>query len=133
TVRHSHFKCEGRACSTRKGTVSLMQVSMLIIAIVNVVLMSVVVVMLLRVAKLLTTTENLVKEHGVPLIHKLHEVADDVKHMSRNARQVEERVTGAASKVIDQVEPPIRHAAAVLAGVRAGVGRIFEASQRANG
>jgi hypothetical protein len=117
----------------RKGTVIVMQVSMLIIAIVNVVLMAVVVVMLLRVARLMTATEDLVRKHGVPLIDKLHEVADDVKHMSREARQVEERVAGAASMVIDQVEPPIRHAAAVLAGVRAGVGRIFAAGQRANG
>src|SRR5262245_41785867 len=110
-----------------------MQASMMIIAVVNVILMGAVVVLLLRVLKLLKTTEEVVREHGVPLIHKLHDVADNVQHMSREARQVEERVAGAASMVIDQVEPPIRHAAAVLAGVRAGVGRIFEASQRGNG
>jgi hypothetical protein len=107
---------------------TVMEVSMLVIAVINVVLMIAIVVMLLRVRKLLTSAEDVIKQHGVPLIEKLNQVADDVKHISQDARRVEQRVAGAATKVIDQVEPPIRQFAALLAGVRAGVGKMFDAS-----
>lgn len=107
---------------------TIMEISILVIAIINVVLMIAMVMMLLRVKNLLTSAEDVVKRHGVPLIEKLNAVADDVKNISRDARQVEQRLAGAASKVMDQVEPPIRHFAALLAGMRAGVGKIFDAS-----
>ncbi len=107
---------------------TLISISMLAIAIINVVLMGVIVVMLLRVKKLIDNAENIVKQHAVPLIDKLNQVADDVKNISKDARNVEQRISAVTTRVIDQVEPPVRHFAALLAGVRAGVGRFFVAS-----
>jgi len=107
---------------------TVMSISMLLIAIINVVLMGVVVAMVLRVKKLLDSAEGIVLTHGVPLIEKLNGVADDVKNISKDARAVEQRIAAITTRVIDGVEPPVRTAAALLAGVRAGVGRFMSAS-----
>lgn len=107
---------------------TVLTISMLLIAIINVVMMAVVVMMVLRVKRLLDKAEGIVMTHGVPLIEKLNDVADDVKNISNDARAVEQRVAAITTRVIDGVEPPVRHAAALLAGVRAGVGRFLDAS-----
>lgn len=111
---------------------TVIAISMLMIAIINVVLMGVVVAMLLRVKRLVDDAEGIVKQHGIPLIEKLNGVAEDVRTISKNVRAVEQRVSAITSRVIDQVEPPVRHFAALLAGVRAGVGRLFVAGQQEN-
>jgi hypothetical protein len=121
------------AGSTSEGLMTVMEVSMLVIATINVVMMLVIVMLLLRVKSIVNSAERLVMEQGVPLIEKLNQVASDVKNISNDARRVEQRVSGVATMVIDQVEPPVRQFAALLAGVRAGVGRIFEARQAHNG
>ena len=68
-----------------------------------------------------------------PLIEKSHEIAGHVNRiaarvedMAEVARRVEGRVAGTADRMLDQIEPPIRQVAAVVAGVRAGVNRLFE-------
>lgn len=105
---------------------TVISISMLLIAIINVVLMGVVVAMLLRVKKLLDDAERIVQQHGVPLIEKLNDVAEDVKNISKDARTVEQRIAALTGRVMDNVEPPVRAAAALFAGVRAGVGRFFD-------
>jgi len=112
---------------------TVMEISMLAIAVINVVMMLVIVVLLLRVKTMLNGAERVVMEQGVPLIEKLNQVASDVKNISNDARRVEQRVSGVATMVIDQVEPPVRQFAAVLAGVRAGVEKMFESRQAHNG
>lgn len=112
---------------------TIMESSMLAIAAINVVLMIAVVVLLTRVMKVLKTTEDVVREQAVPLIEKVQKVADDVKKISNSVRQVEERLTAVATRVIDQVEPPVRAFTALIAGVRAGVGKMMEPSHRGEG
>jgi hypothetical protein len=60
-------------------------------------------------------------------------IAEQVEDMARVARQVEGRVAGTAGVVLDQIEPPIRTLAAVIAGVRAGVGKLFELNSNNHG
>lgn len=110
----------------RGNLMTVISISMLLIAIINVVLMGVVVAMLMRVNKLLDDAERIVQQHGVPLIEKLNDVAEDVKNISKDARTVELRIAALTGRVMDNVEPPVRTAAALLAGVRAGVGRFFD-------
>jgi len=112
---------------------TVLEVSILLVAIVNAVLLGAVAVLLVRVLKLVDTTQNLVVERARPVIDKIGQIADNVKDISMDVRQVEQRVASVTTRVIDQVEPPVRHFAALLAGVRAGVGRIFDAGQENNG
>ena len=112
---------------------TVMEISILAIATINVVLMIAMVVLLSRVMKVLKTTEEVVREQAVPLIEKVQKVADDVKKISNSVRQVEERLTGVATRVIDQVEPPVRAFSALIAGVRAGVGKMMEGNHRGDG
>jgi hypothetical protein len=109
---------------------TVISISMLVIALINVVLMAVVIAMLLRVKRLIDQAEGIATQHAVPLIERLNAVAEDVKNIADDARRVEQRVTALTSRMIDQVEPPVRALAAVVAGVRAGVGRLFEAGDR---
>ena len=112
---------------------TIIPIALLLIAVVNIALMIVIGVMVLRMNRLLDTTEDAVRRHGVPLVEKLAQVAEDVRNISGDVRRVEQRVADVASRVVDQVEPPIRHFAAVLAGVRAGVGRIFDSGHHHDG
>lgn len=112
---------------------TVLEVSILLVAIVNALLLGAVTVLLLRVLKLIDATQNLVVERARPVIDKIGQVADNVKDISMDVRRVEQRVAAVTTRVIDQVEPPVRHFAAVLAGVRAGVGRIFDAGHDNHG
>jgi hypothetical protein len=57
-------------------------------------------------------------------------ISKNLEDMSATARHLEERVADTAELVMDEIEPPIRTLAAVLAGVRAGINKLFESNSR---
>jgi len=102
-------------------------VSLLVIATCQVVWLVGFVVVLLQL--------RAVAKKADPIIEQVRGTAENVKAMSHNVermveniRRVEERITGMASRVVDQVEPPVRTFAALLAGVRAGINTLVHAS-----
>lgn len=116
---------------------TVLEVSIVVIAVVNVVLLAAMVMLVLRLKKMIDQVQGVVKDHAVPVIDTVHRVADkvnaaaeQVQRMAGDVRHVEERLAGTANRVMDQIEPPVRQFAALLAGVRSGVGRLFEASPR---
>ncbi len=105
---------------------SVLEASMLLVAAINFVLLVAVVILLVRLTSLLSLTQRVIREQGVPFLDKLNRVADDLSRVSVDFRRVGERVSGTATRVMNEVEPPIRQLAALLAGLRAGVGKMFE-------
>ena len=74
---------------------------------------------LMQKAESLLATTHEIAEHANRIAARVEEMADD-------ARRVEGRVAGTADQVLDQIEPPIRQVAALVAGVRAGLGRLLD-------
>ncbi len=116
---------------------TLLEISIVAIAIVNVALLAAMIVLVMRLRTTLDVVQSVVKDHAVPVIDTVHRVADkvngvaeQVQRMAGDVRNVEQRVAGTAHRVMDEIEPPVRQIAALLAGVRSGVGRLFEASER---
>lgn len=59
-------------------------------------------------------------------LERVQRIATEAEAVARDARVTEARVATTVNGLLDQVEPPIRTLTAALAGVRAGVGRLFE-------
>jgi uncharacterized protein YoxC len=102
-------------------------VSLLVIAICQVVWLVGFIVAALQLRKVAKKVD--------PIVEQVRGTAENVKTMSHhveqmveNVKRVEERITGVASRVVDQVEPPVKTFAALLAGVRAGINRLVHAS-----
>ncbi|HVP14011.1 MAG TPA: hypothetical protein VMS88_00625 [Terriglobales bacterium] len=112
---------------------SVVDWSLLTIAIVNVILVAAVIVVVARLVGLLSSAQRVLRDQGVPLLERANRIAEDFTQVSGNVREVGGRVTGTAARVMEQVEPPIRHLTALVAGIRAGVGWMFEPGHHRNG
>jgi methyl-accepting chemotaxis protein len=104
---------------------TVIAIALVVIAICQVAWLATAIVAELRARALMRRAE--------PVIAKTNEIAEHVnriaariQEMAEIARRVEGRVAGTADRVLDEIEPPIRQMAAVMAGVRAGVGRLFD-------
>jgi len=102
-------------------------VSLLVIAICQLIWLVGFVVVLLRLRAVAKKADPIVEQVRGTAEH-VQAIARSVEQMVDNVRRVEERITGVASQLVDQVEPPVRTFAALLAGVRAGVTRLVHAS-----
>ncbi len=112
---------------------SIVELSMFVVAIVNVALLAAVIVLAVRLTSLLSAAERLLRDEGVPLMHKMNRIAEDVGRVSGGMRELGGRFTGTAARVMDQVEPPIRQLTALVAGIRVGLGRVFDPGHHGNG
>ncbi len=112
---------------------SVLEISMLVIAAVNLALLVTVLVLIVRLSSLLALAERMAREQGAPLLDKLNRIAADLGQVSGDVREVGRRFSGTAARVMDEVEPPLRRLGALVAGIRAGVGKMLEWSQHGNG
>jgi hypothetical protein len=82
-----------------------------------------------RLRRATDQVEDLV-QRGIPAVHHVTDVARHVSEMVEDVRFVELRVAGTTARIVNQIDVPIRQLAALLAGVRAAAGKLFDASHR---
>jgi hypothetical protein len=87
---------------------------------------------LVAVARLRRTADQVADlvQRGIPVVHHVTNVARHVSEMVEDVRFVELRVAGTTARIVNQIDAPIRQLAALLAGVRAATGKLFNASHR---
>ena len=107
---------------------TLTEGSLLAIAIVQVLFALVVIAAGSKLLKILQGIHDFV-EKLPPIMDRIGDMSDELVQIGRDARQVEQRVKGTVNQVLDQVEPPVRQFAGVLAGVRAGANRLFHSAE----
>lgn len=84
-----------------------------------------VVVLVLRLLPLLRRVNRLLRRTNATMV-RVNRISAEAEEMSRDARLLERRVARTAHDVLDQVEPVVRMAGAVFAGVRAATGALFK-------
>lgn len=77
-----------------------------------------------RLAPLARELDRLTRD-GDRLVLRLGGIAEQLEHAARDARRVERRVAALLEPLLDQVEPPLRLAGSLLAGLRAGLGALL--------
>ncbi len=78
-----------------------------------------------RLLPMLASLETLVKD-ATETTRQVNGMTAELTHVVQDLRQTQSRVNGLASVVLNQVEPPIHQAAAVISGVRAGLGALIK-------
>jgi uncharacterized protein YoxC len=78
------------------------------------------VVLVLRVLPVFDRAQLLLRRSSATLA-RMQRIAGDLQDMTRDARALEGRVSRTAHALLDQLEPPLRMLAAIMAGVRTAV------------
>lgn len=110
---------------------STIEVFLLALTVVAVIVGVLAVVITVRLVPLLRAYEALARD-AQGALDRFDRIAGDLERVSGDLRRIERRVAGSVDRVMDQVEPPIRTLAAVMAGVR-GAARAFVGARQARG
>jgi hypothetical protein len=102
---------------------STIEVSLLALTVITAVVGVLAIVITVRLVPLLRAYEALARDAREAL-DRFDHIAGDLERVSGDMRRIERRVAGSVDRVMDQVEPPIRTLAALMAGVR-GAARAF--------
>jgi hypothetical protein len=103
---------------------TVIEVSILIVAIASVAFTAAAIIALVRLLRLWSRADLLLRDARETL-RRLDVVAAELAESSRDAARVRRRVTSTANRLLDEVEPPIRQVAAILSGLRVGLGALF--------
>lgn len=82
------------------------------------------IVIVMRIVPLLNSLETLLID-AATTTKKANELTSELTHVAQDLRRTQARVTGVVSVALDQIEPPVHQAAALIAGVRAGLGALL--------
>jgi len=84
----------------------------------------VVCVVLLRLVPVLGEVNELIAELR-DVMRKVDVLTRNLESASEGVQHVEERVRGVVSRILDEIEPPVRRIAGLAAGVRVTVGSLL--------
>ena len=76
---------------------------------------------------------NELSEDVKGVVKKVEGVADQLQSTARGVKTVSERVQGVATRVLDEIEPPVRRLAGLMTGVRASLTSLMKHPVDSNG
>jgi hypothetical protein len=107
---------------------STIEVSVILLTAIAAVVGVLAVVVTVRLVPVLRAYEALARDARETL-GRIDRIAGDLERTSGDMSRIERRVAGSLDRVMDQVEPPIRTVAALIAGVR-GAARVLIGGRR---